>query len=198
MKILKALWLLVVYVLVLSAVYYLHMQYLNVDVVFYSSLMDALLATVPIVAYLFFSKKSAFFNNFEKLQMVVVCLLIGYILAISIPTVIDRSLSFYILEKIEQQNGGIKLDQFENVFTIDYMRDHRLADVRLTEQLRSGTIIIQERCVMLTSRGRMLVAFSKFYREHLLPKHRLLMDRYTDELTHSFIINENATRYQCK
>ena len=58
-------------------------------------------------------------------------ILIGYAFAISIPTVIDRSLSIYILEKIDQRGGGIKQEAFERVFTNEYMLEHRLVDVRL-------------------------------------------------------------------
>lgn len=151
MKILQAILILLLYLLILIIIYFLHIKYLKVDVILFSSLIDASVATVVIAGYLFYGQNYTLFNLFEKIQMIFLCILIGYIASISIPTVIDRSLSFYILEKIDQQDGGIELDQFENLFTIDYMRDHRLVDVRLTEQLQSGTIIIQENCVTLTS-----------------------------------------------
>ena len=55
--------------------------------------------------------------------MLLVWLLLGYILAISVPTVLDRSLSFYILEKLQQRGGGIQQSRFNEVFTLDMPRN---------------------------------------------------------------------------
>ena len=38
--------------------------------------------------------------------------------------------------------GGIQLAKFNYIFTNEYMREHRLVEVRLTEQVKSGTIVI--------------------------------------------------------
>lgn len=198
MKIYKALAALSIYLISVCIIYYLHVLYFRVDVVFYSALFDVLLASLVVLLALRFGCNFFPFNTFEKIQLFVICLLVGYILAISVPTVIDRSLSFYILEKIDQQEGGIRLDQFEKVFTIDYAREHRLVDVRLTEQLHSGTIVIENNCVKLTSRGEMLAAFSRFYRQNLLPKNRLLMGEYSDVLTNPLRESKINVEYMCR
>jgi hypothetical protein len=138
------------------------------------------------------------FSQLEKVQILLINILIGYIFAISIPTVIDRSLSFYILEKLQQRGGGIKQDSFEQIFTQEYMKEHRLIDVRLTEQLESGTIIIENGCVKLTRRGEKLAEFSRFFRKNFLPKERLLMGKYTDALTDPFRQSINDFSYLCK
>lgn len=95
-------------------------------------------------------------------QLLVIWLLGAYLFAISIPTVLDRSLSFYILEKLQQRGGGIREDALQQVFTDEYMREHHLIEVRLTEQLQSGTIYIHNGCVKLTDRGERLASFSRF------------------------------------
>jgi hypothetical protein len=125
-------------------------------------------------------------------------LLAGYAFAISVPTVIDRSLSFYILEKIQQRGGGIKLDSFEQVFTQEYVKEHRLVDVRLTEQLESGTIQINNGCVKLTEKGNRLASFSRAFRQNLLPKQRLLMGKYSDDLTNPFRNSLSESDYTCR
>jgi hypothetical protein len=131
------------------------------------------------------------FNHFEKLQLLIIWILVGYGLAISVPTVIDRSLSFYILEKLEQRGGGIKLNAFEEIFTKEYVKEHRLVDVRLTEQLESGTITIIGECVNLTDKGKKLVKFSTMFRRNILPKKRLLMGHYSDDLTNPLRTSDN-------
>jgi hypothetical protein len=129
--------------------------------------------------------------------MIFIWLLLGYAFAISIPTVIDRSLSFYILEKLQQRGGGIKINNFEQVFTQEYVKEHRLVDVRLTEQLESGTIEIKNGCVILTVKGSNIASFSQMFRRNFLPKHRLLMGKYSDDLTNPFRHKLSKIDYLC-
>jgi hypothetical protein len=198
MKCVSALGVSLIFVALLFLVYYVHAQFARVDVVFYSALFDGIVATC--IAAILLQVVPAFrrLSSFERLQLTVIWLLMGYAFAISIPTVIDRSLSFYILEKIEQRGGGIQQSKFEKVFTEEYVREHRLVDVRLTEQLQSGTIRIENGCVKLTERGRRLVSFSRFFRQNLLPKERLLMGGYSDELTDPFRHSADVRDYQCQ
>ena len=190
MKIYRSIFVVTFYFVLLLVVYYVHIKFFKVDVVFYSAIWDGVFATVIIGGILFGLKYFNYFNQLEKIQMVVICFFIGYIFAISVPTVIDRSLSFYILEKIQQRGGAIQLDKFEYIFTQEYSKEHRLVAVRLTEQKESGTITINNGCVILTRRGNMLATFSRFFRLNFLPKKRLLMGEYTDALTDPFRHNE--------
>lgn len=183
--------------LLLVATYAMHARYAAVDVVFYSALTDVVVATVAATAMLWWLRWFAPLNGFEKVQLTVIWLLVGYALAISVPTVIDRSLSFYILEKLEQRGGGIRQDAFEHIFTGEFMREHRLVDVRLTEQLQSGTIRIKDGCVILTDKGRQIAAFSRAFRTHWLPRKRLLMGEYSDDLTDPFERSDATVGYRC-
>lgn len=185
------------YLAVLFAVYYFHVHFLTVDVVFYSALVDVVVASVAAFALLWLLGWARQFNHLELTQLVLIWLLLGYSLAISVPTVIDRSLSFYILEKLDQRGGGIKLDRFEEVFTREYAKEHRLVDVRLTEQIASGTVRIENGCVRLTDRGSRLVTFSRAFRTNFLPRNRLLMGEYTDDLTDPFRSSHDAPDYGC-
>ena len=185
------------YLILLLSVYLTHVRFFRVDVVLYSALFDALLATVLAGGLLGILKIFKVFSGFEKLQAMLVWLLLGYIFAISVPTVIDRSLSFYILEKLQQRGGGIKLASFEDVFVKEYMPEHRLVDVRITEQQQSGTIQVKNGCVLLTERGQALATFSRFFRNHFLPKQRLLMGEYTSDLTDPFRNSSKNYDYLC-
>jgi len=185
------------YLILLLSVYLIHVRFFRVDVVLYSALFDALLATVLAGGLLGILKIFKVFSGFEKLQAMLVWLLLGYIFAISVPTVIDRSLSFYILEKLQQRGGGIKLASFEDVFVKEYMPEHRLVDVRITEQQQSGTIQVKNGCVLLTERGQALATFSRFFRNHFLPKQRLLMGEYSSDLTNPFRNSSEQIDYLC-
>jgi hypothetical protein len=198
MKIKRSLAATLVFLILLAMVYLIHVNFFRVDVVLYSAILDGLIAALIAAAILLRASYFDLFNSFEKIQIVIIWLLLCYAYAISIPTIIDRSLSFYILEKIQQRGGGIKLSSFEDVFKKEYVKEHRLVDVRLTEQQSSGTITIQNGCVKLTSRGDQLATFSRYFRQHFLPKKRLLMGEYTDDLTDPFRNSRNSVGYECK
>ena len=185
-----------IFVTVLLATYIIHSFYFKVNVVFYAAILDCVIATALCTILLTLPWFKAL-GAIEKLQLIIIWLLLGYSYAISIPTVLDRSLSFYILEKLDQRGGGIREDAFADVFTKEYMNEDRLVDVRLTEQLQSGTIIIRNGCVLLTDKGRRFAHFSKFFRNTLLPKRRLLMGEYSDVLTHPFRNSTSDVNYQC-
>jgi hypothetical protein len=182
----------------LLLIYWLHITFFKVNVVFYSAIIDGILATFVTILLVSLSKWLNVFSVFEKLQLVLFWLLLGYAYAISVPTVIDRSLSFYTLEKLQQRGGGIQLAAFERVYANEYMKEHRLVDVRLTEQQQSGTIKIQNGCVVLTEWGNTLATASRLFRTHFLPKQRLLMGEYSSDLTDPFKKSDSQVDYLCK
>lgn len=193
---------LVIFFILLAFVYILHLKFFQVDVVFYSAILDGVIASILTLLIIVIWNYFIDFNIFEKFLMGFTFILLGYIYAISIPTVIDRSLSFYILEKLQQRGGGIKQSGFEEVFTKEYLPEHRLVDVRLTEQLSSGTIIIENGCVKLTDKGDRLAKISRYFRQNFLPKKRLLMGEYSSDLTdpfgHGAVDSDKNFDYICK
>ena len=198
MKYIKAIAAIFLFLPILLSTYYVNIKFLKVDVVFYSSIYSAIVAIIIFSPFLFYLTKFQALSQLEKVQSLVICALLGYIFAISVPTIIDRSLSFYILEKLQQRGGGIQLSKFNYVFTNEYMREHQLIDIRLTEQVKSGTIIIEKNCVKLTPRGYKLAKFSRFFRQNLLPKQRLLRGEYTDQLIDPFARSASTPDYICK
>lgn len=197
MKLKRALIATMAFVASLLAVYYIHVRYFKVDVVFYAAIADGVLASILAGSLLIGLRYFQPLGSFEKAQLVAIWLISGYAIAISAPTVIDRSLSFYILEKLQQRGGGIRQDGFEQVFTQEYMKEHRLIDVRLTEQLESGTITIENGCVLLTQKGERIASFGRYFRKHWLPKKRLLMGQYSADLTDPFRAGKSDVAYTC-
>lgn len=187
-----------VFTLVLLLLHYVHVRYFAVNVVLYAAVLDAVLAAGGTFALLWLTGFLRAFSSLERALLVVVWLLAGYAFAISIPTVIDRSLSFYILEKLQQRGGGIREDRMKDVFINEYVVEHRLVDIRLTEQLQSGTIEIDNGCVRLTGKGEDMASFGRFYRTHFLPKTRLIMGEYTDDLTDPFRDSVADVDYKCQ
>lgn len=187
-----------VFLVLVSLIYWCHVTFFRVDVVFYSALFDGVVAVAIMGVGIWRIRAFSLFGSFEKLQMFMIWSLTAYCLAISVPTVIDRSLSFYLLEKLQQRGGGIEQKHFAEVFTQEYLQEHRLVDVRLTEQLQSGTIRLVNGCVLLTPKGEWLASFSRHFRAHLLPKQRRLLETYSDDLVDPFRHSRSRVDYQCR
>ena len=184
-----------IFIVLLLSVYIVHVLFFRVDVVLYATIGDVLIAAVVASALLIIFFR--IFNGFEKMLLLAVWILLGYALAISIPTVLDRSLSIYILEKLQQRGGGIRHERISQIFTDEYLIEHQLVDVRLTEQLASGTILIENGCVRLTARGERIASFSRYFRQNWLPKERLLIEQYSDALTDPFRYSQSEYSYKC-
>jgi hypothetical protein len=186
------------YIVILLATYYINIRFFRVNVVGFSALIDGVIAAVLAGALLFLLKWFRAMEKFERILLVVIYLLGGFGFAIAIPTVVDRSLSLYILQKLDQRGGGIKEDQIGWVFVNEYVPEDRLVDVRLTEATQSGTVVIKDGCVILTDKGRLLADFSTWFHEYMLPKERLLNGQYTDDLTNTFRNSVPSPGYECK
>lgn len=187
----------IIFVIVMLAVYVIHARYFDVNVVLYSALLDGAIALVLVAAVLFLLRFFRGYTRLEVIMLLMIWVLGAYIYAISVPTVLDRSLSFYILEKIDQRGGGVEESALNDIFIHEYIPEYRLMDVRLTEQLNSGTIKIVDGCVKLTPKGRAIASVSSWFRRNLLPKHRELMGKYTNVLTDPLKNSNPNVNYKC-
>lgn len=163
---------------------------------FFAALSDVCISIFFIALLLFFIDKKSILSKFEKLLLIIIFSLLGYVLSMSIPALIDRSLSFYMLEKLQQSHVGIDRKKFDELFIKDFVKQYNMIDVRLTEQLTSGTIFIENDCVKLTIKGQMIAEFSNNFRRHWLPAERLIINNYIKgrrELSDDQLIS----RYKC-
>ena len=180
------------------AVNIVHFRYLPVHVVAYGAIQDVLVTValfVPI--YFLVLRRRLRTGIFESGLFIVIGALLATLYAFVVPTVIDRSLSVYILEKLEQRGGAIQEAAFEGMLIREYFPEHRLVDIRLTEQLNSGTITLSDGCVRLTERGRVIAYWTRLYRTTLLPRHREIMGRLSDDLTDPFRRSAPEPAYRC-
>lgn len=184
-----------IFLIILVVSYYLFVNYFHVDVLLYDSVK--LVAIVATLMFVITGKKLLFQSWYDKFLQWVISILLGYALVITFPTIIDRSLSFYFLEKLQQRGGGIELAAFEDIFTQEYAKEHQLVDIRLTEQIQSGMLYIENGCVLLTTKGSQTANFALWFRQHLLPKKRLLNDHYTDALVDPFAESTPLYEYKC-
>jgi len=72
-----------------------------------------------------------------------------------------------------------------------------LIDIRMTEQMEAGTVVVRDGCVLLTPWGNSMATASRFYRLHFLPTRRLLMGTYSSALVDPFQGDRGAKDYTC-
>jgi hypothetical protein len=199
MMIKKALQLILIvcfYIAFLIATNIIHNLYFHVNVVLFSALLDVVFSLIIVLGILSIFRWFRTFTGFEILSVAIILLLTGYVYAISLPTLIDRSLSIYLLEKINQKNG-VELNLVDQLIAKEYVKDHQLAKVRITEQLESGTIVIKNGCVLLTPKGEFIVKIASYIQKNLLPKKRLLMGEYNDSLTDPLARKSSTEEFSC-
>jgi hypothetical protein len=174
----------------------LHFHFLRVEVLMYAAFLDimiagALVATaVALTGWLRLA-------SIEVVFAIVIGGLITALYVILVPTLIDRSLSVYMLEKTHQRGGGIRKDAFLDIWRGEYLLEYRVVDTRLTEQIASGTLVVRDGCVLLTPRGTAVVAVTAFVRKYLLPQKRDILGDVTDELTNPFRNSSPTATYTC-
>ena len=173
--------------LVFLIVNFIHFQAFPVSVILYACVWDALIAALLVlVPYGRFRLASGPLIATEFGLTGIASFFLIMLYAVMGPTVIDRSLSIYIVEKIDQRGGRVAETAMPDIFIREYMPEFRLVDVRMTEQITSGTVRIDKGCVILTPKGRRLSGFARFYRKTFLPRKRVLMGEVTDQLTDPF------------
>tara|TARA_R110001606_G_scaffold155424_3_gene297624 strand:- start:9094 stop:9729 length:636 start_codon:yes stop_codon:yes gene_type:complete len=166
---------------------FLHFHFLAVKVILYACVWDALAASILVlVPYGFLRLGHGPLLTTEFALVAIASNLMIILYAVMGPTVIDRSLSIYIVQKIDQRGGRVAESAMRDIFVKEYLPEFRLVDVRMTEQVTSGTVEIENGCIILTPKGRRLSVFADFYRNIFLPRRRYLMGEVTDQLTDPF------------
>lgn len=163
---------------------FVHFQTFEVSVILYACTLDAVIASIVVLPLFWvFRRKRSVLSVTEFAQAAVIGNLLIAVYAIMGPTVIDRSLSIYIVEKLNSRGGEISYASFGQVIDREFMAEYHVADVRLTEQIASGTAKIEDGCIVLTERGRFVASLTDWYRKTFLPKKRRLLTEVTDRLT---------------
>jgi hypothetical protein len=162
----------ILYIILFFIVNTIHFNYFTVSVVLYALLLDIIITFfILIVALAIINKEYYFSKNilitiFFLLASTQVLVLYSFV----IPTAVERSLSVYLLERIERNSGSLSIAEFNSIAKNDYFNDMNVTETRINEQIATGSIEIIDNQVILTDKGKaMLKAFS-FIKTYFLPK----------------------------
>lgn len=122
-------------------------------VVFYNSILATIIFTS---LYAFYKYKTSVLNK-NILNIIIIIFLSGFIWSITVPTIVDRSLSIFLLRSVEKNNNsGIKLSTLEKNI-IHYINEYKVLDVRINEQLKSGNIKVINEKIYISNQGKLLL-----------------------------------------
>ena len=125
---------------------FVHFQTVPVYVILYACAIDAVIA-VPL-GFALHRRLAGAPSRLTSIERALTGVIAGLgilLYAILGPTVIDRSLSLYIVEKLDQRGGSVAVAAMPEVFVEEYLPEFHVVDVRLTEQVQSGTATIEDR-----------------------------------------------------
>lgn len=74
------------------------------------------------------------------------------------PVTFDRSITMFLLARVERQDGRLDARGLEHVYVREYLGDMRQIDRRIEEQSLSGNIRVDQGRIHITPQGRRLLA----------------------------------------
>jgi hypothetical protein len=164
----------IILIFIFAFTYYLHMNYLSVSVVLYATIIDLLVSILVtvIIFKIIFKKNWSYFLKPINISIILCFISIGINFCILVPTLIDRSLSVYFLEKIYENNGKIKIRDIDEMIINKFFLEKKLGRIRIEEQRNSSTLYVKNNTIYLTEFGFLVVKFTKWFSSNLLPKKR--------------------------
>ena len=169
----KYLLFLLLFVLIFFIINFLHFLFFEVSVVLYALIFDIFISSLLFTLITFKNHKTYYKSSVTYIFFILftINLLITY--SILVPTAIDRSLSIYMLEKIDESNGPLDIQKFETQISETYFYEMDVFEIRINEQKETGSIKIENNEITLTKKGEILLSFFNFVKCHFLPKKRI-------------------------
>ena len=150
----------------------IHFHFFTPQVILYSLLFDLVVSLAIVIVGLVIMNRT--FYLYKNLLLTIFFLISTsqalVIYSFVVPTAIDRSLSVYLLEELENNQGALSISDFNNIAKHDYFNDMNVVKTRINEQISTGSIVIIDNRVILTDKGKTLIKIFAFVKKYLLPQ----------------------------
>jgi len=159
-----------VLVFFLALIYIISFRFFHPETVYYFGIGTILIGAILLSAvfFLFFGAKKEFFQKlFIQTRDFFPCLLAAvflmYSFHITIPTLVDRSISIYLLNLLDTEGGPVSINNLQDKFLAGYVGGYSVVCRRMFEQVQSGNVTHQASTYTLTARGKRTVAFLRAF-----------------------------------
>ena len=149
----------------------IHFYFFNVNVILYTLLFDLIISLLVVVIGLAVINKNFYLN--KNLLLTILFLIATsqtlVIYAFVVPTAIERSLSVYLLERLESNKGTLSISDFNIIAKNEYFNDMNAVETRINEQIATGSIEVIDDKVIITDKGKSMLRIFSFVKSYLLP-----------------------------
>jgi hypothetical protein len=125
-------------------------------VIFYQGLIVMLVMVFLYLAF-YIAVQSKFKLNFKEAVpfSIIISSLLFYSFHITVPSLLDRSISLYIIA-LTGKHGRIMVNDYHRHFISGFIEGNKAIEKRIEEQVLTGNLVVESGYYKLTSRGQRL------------------------------------------
>ena len=128
-----------------------------------------LLLLLIVIRYIFIKKNIIFLEIKDIFITILISILINAFILILIPTTIERSISVYMINRLNNSENGLSKSEIEQTFIDEYVYEFDAFNKRLNEQVITGNItkkvIDSEEKYVLTNKGKFTYKLFRIFNE---------------------------------
>lgn len=149
----KNLLLIIIFQILYFFLLFLKRYFFPSEIFFYESLNLLLILSIFLFLILIIKKKSYF--NMEHIYILVTSFLLSYAILITFPTLSKRSISLFMLMKINNvDEKGISKNELESSVVKEFFIENKEVERRINEQLDSKNITLKNDKFFILSKGK--------------------------------------------
>lgn len=130
----------------------------GMPVLFYRGLALAVVAALLLCAIGIGLRRRLRIDSATLAGAVAISLSFNICFLVIFPVTFDRSISMFLLARIERQDGQLDSQGLKQVFAMEYLDEMQQIDRRIAEQSLSGNIRVTQGRISITPQGRQLLA----------------------------------------
>ncbi len=129
----------------------------DVTILFYRGLFIAVIVALLLLACGIWLRNRFHLDPATIVGATALSLAFNICFLITFPVTFDRSITMFLLSRIERQDGQLTAPMLEQIFVREYLRDMRQIDRRVAEQALSGNIRVDRSRIHITPQGARLL-----------------------------------------
>jgi hypothetical protein len=111
-----------------------------------------------------------------------------YSFHITLPTIIDRSISLFVLSRMEGSTAGVTVEQMQESFLKGYVHDYSAVCRRLDEQIISGNIEFRDQKYYLGESGEHILTMLRWIARLVQRNEYYITDKNSEKLLYTYTV----------
>lgn len=129
----------------------------HISILFYRGIMLAFMAAAIMLLVGIMARRRLRLDLSTMIGATALTLAFNLCFLVVFPVTFDRSITMFLLARVEQRDGQLDARSLEQIFARDYLGAMHQIDRRISEQRLSGNIVVIQGHIHLTPQGRILM-----------------------------------------